>query len=452
MNLCTSLLEITESNLNFIQDAKLFFMIALALASLLVPIFKGNFTTDKSKLGILSLSTFLAIGGTACCGINSAAPVNPFPSAAFGLSIAGIGAAIIFAFMARAFFDIGTKATTISVLAGYMLSTVLTHVIWGMPVIPRYCLTLLLPALHAVLLANLLIFRPIQRSSSAPASRRQPTQNLAKSPLPVALLIVVLLSGFLGSFVRGAMYFAGADYSVIAIESPLIRLAVLAVITLVLGIFGKEYDTFSIFWPWAALPMVVCCVVIPFFGESSPVLVGTIFTVAHNLFNAFNYTLFVDLASRYDRDPIAIFSWGRSFDATGCVIGFASGALLAGSVSISMHLWYMLAIVSLISMIALFALVLLNRHVTDFGKGEAADGNEPAGEASGDNNADLGAEYGLTDRELEVLGLLEHGRSIPYIAEELLISTSTVKTHVQSIYRKLDVHTRQEFLDAVRKA
>ena len=50
----------------------------------------------------------------------------------------------------------------------------------------------------------------------------------------------------------------------------------------------------------------------------------------------------------------------------------------------------------------------------------------------------------LSGQELRVLRLLVAGLSNGAIAEELVVSTNTVKTHVKSIYRKLDVNSRDE--------
>jgi DNA-binding NarL/FixJ family response regulator len=48
----------------------------------------------------------------------------------------------------------------------------------------------------------------------------------------------------------------------------------------------------------------------------------------------------------------------------------------------------------------------------------------------------------LTPRELELLQLAADGLCGPMIAEELVLSRATVRTHFESIYRKLDVHDR----------
>ena len=47
---------------------------------------------------------------------------------------------------------------------------------------------------------------------------------------------------------------------------------------------------------------------------------------------------------------------------------------------------------------------------------------------------------------MDVAVLTYRGHSAKRIAEELLVSESTVKAHLTHIYRKLDVHTKQELI------
>jgi len=55
----------------------------------------------------------------------------------------------------------------------------------------------------------------------------------------------------------------------------------------------------------------------------------------------------------------------------------------------------------------------------------------------------------ITDRELQVLGLVAEGLSNKEISAKLYVSLSTVKTHLAHIYEKMDVNRRTE---AVKKA
>ena len=66
-----------------------------------------------------------------------------------------------------------------------------------------------------------------------------------------------------------------------------------------------------------------------------------------------------------------------------------------------------------------------------------------------DVTADLAREYKLSPREAEVFGFLAKGRSVPYMRDVLVISKSTIETHIKHIYVKCNVHSKQELLDLV---
>ncbi len=60
--------------------------------------------------------------------------------------------------------------------------------------------------------------------------------------------------------------------------------------------------------------------------------------------------------------------------------------------------------------------------------------------------AAIPAELGISAREAQIIALFAQGRSANWISEDLLISKNTVRSHVRSIYTKLDVHSRKELL------
>lgn len=53
----------------------------------------------------------------------------------------------------------------------------------------------------------------------------------------------------------------------------------------------------------------------------------------------------------------------------------------------------------------------------------------------------------LSKRELEILSLLAQGHSNQEIAEKLFVSLSTVKTHIQNLFEKLDVKRRTQAIE-----
>jgi len=58
--------------------------------------------------------------------------------------------------------------------------------------------------------------------------------------------------------------------------------------------------------------------------------------------------------------------------------------------------------------------------------------------------------YGLSERELEVISLLSHGLLYKEISERLGISPNTVKNHCKNIYKRLHVQNKTEAINKYR--
>lgn len=63
----------------------------------------------------------------------------------------------------------------------------------------------------------------------------------------------------------------------------------------------------------------------------------------------------------------------------------------------------------------------------------------------------LAAQLELSKRELEVLDLMAKGHSNQEIAAKLFVSLSTVKTHNQNLFEKLDVKRRTQAVEKAKR-
>ncbi len=70
---------------------------------------------------------------------------------------------------------------------------------------------------------------------------------------------------------------------------------------------------------------------------------------------------------------------------------------------------------------------------------------------SGANGARTRLEDPLSEREIEVLGLLATGKTNSEVARDLFVSVGTVKSHTGNIYRKLGARNRAEALARARE-
>ena len=76
----------------------------------------------------------------------------------------------------------------------------------------------------------------------------------------------------------------------------------------------------------------------------------------------------------------------------------------------------------------------------------AFDASRPSSGLSG-----LESQPRLTSRQREVLDLIAAGLSTSEIANQLTLSTETVRNHLRSLFRVLRVHTRLEAIAAARR-
>lgn len=65
--------------------------------------------------------------------------------------------------------------------------------------------------------------------------------------------------------------------------------------------------------------------------------------------------------------------------------------------------------------------------------------------------SELSKNNGLTPREEEVFQLVARGESMTKIADELFVSVNTVKAHINHIYRKFQIHSKDELLGLLQK-
>ncbi len=80
-----------------------------------------------------------------------------------------------------------------------------------------------------------------------------------------------------------------------------------------------------------------------------------------------------------------------------------------------------------------------------------SNGNQHGRRADFVADTSLISQLELSKRELEILGLLALGHSNQEIASTLFISVSTVKTHLQNLFAKLDVKRRIQAVETARR-
>ena len=182
----------------------------------------------------------------------------------------------------------------------------------------------------------------------------------------------------------------------------------------------------------------------------------------YEFFDILTWVLFVDVSRRRNENALHIFGLGVAFMfagmGAGTMAGRACDAMIAsGDVQISV-----VAMLATLCLVVVAFMVLPEGVVSQLSQTMRTSRKEKeAEEAPAVATADAGAgrleqhcacvarDYGLTPRESEVIVLLAYGRTLSIIARDLQIAKGTARTHIENIYRKLDVHKQQELIDLV---
>ena len=174
--------------------------------------------------------------------------------------------------------------------------------------------------------------------------------------------------------------------------------------------------------------------------------------IAQTLVVMLLWAMLADVAHHSTASPLVIFAsgWLATYEASAAfaarsLAAFASATFLGQLESPAIAVTVLAYVVTVTVVLALNDSAFAQRRI--FADLDVA-APVPAVFESLDAGCErLGAECGLTVREVEVLQMLVKGRSKSYIAETLFISENTVRSHSKHIYQKLGVHSKQEVLD-----
>ena len=216
--------------------------------------------------------------------------------------------------------------------------------------------------------------------------------------------------------------------------------ALMAVGVAFLLIAAKLRDRFNATLTYRlSLPIMVAgFVAIALFFDTHAAVSILLINAGYEFFDILTWVLFVDVSRRRNENALHIFGLGVAFMFAGMGVGTLAGkacdAMIAsGDVQMSQ----------------LSQTMRTSRKEKEAEEAPAVATADAGAGRLEQHCACVARDYGLTPRESEVIVLLAYGRTLSIIARDLQIAKGTARTHIENIYRKLDVHKQQELIDLV---
>lgn len=358
----------------------------------------------------------------------------------FASFVAGIAVAVLFWAWGAAFMATLGRYIGVRLGAAFAVGAALYVVAHLLPAVAARGFVVAMPILSVACLA---VGRFVP--ASLPKSSRPVTEH-GKHVFARAV-IAVLLMGFSESCMRSVfqsddVVFKSQAYQWVLLGSALVASVLIACVAR----FRPGRDSVG------RVNYVIMLVMVFFF-----LLTPAVFEIGYGadvttmicffLLYLFVWTALLQIAAFYGLRARQAFGVGLGFMYLGCLLGSYTGSHLSGVIAANYRLQIALSLGCAVLVLVSMLFVADERTFVEL---LDADGESPAAPRRFGLRCDRMAQlYGLTPKETEVMVLVAKGRSAQRIQEALGVSASTVNTHVNHIYRKMGVHSRQEMLDLI---
>ncbi|MFR3091743.1 MAG: response regulator transcription factor [Eggerthella lenta] len=311
------------------------------------------------------------------------------------------------------------------------------------------CRGLLLPWLGAVVL----VLPVVSLAACAAGFRSLPSGELprakpSKFSFPWKIVLLMAIYAFAYGLKESSMY-----QSTLGPHSAFGTLAVAAIVFVGVIARGGKFD-FGVIYRIALPLMVAAFLILPNVGVLGQAASDFCTSASYTAFSILIMLIMANLCYRYGMSAVWLFGIERGVRALFTLFGRQTEQLLgapsfglAGSDAVVSGLVVILVVAA--TMILFSEKELSSRWGVSFlgEDGTAGDRAIVKKQELANRCQELARSYGLSPREEEVLLPLAQRKTVGSIERELFIANGTAKTHIRHIYRKLDIHSRDELSD-----
>jgi DNA-binding CsgD family transcriptional regulator len=335
---------------------------------------------------------------------------------------------------------LGTRVLIIYTTLSFLLAAVLHLVISSLPPFVTAI------AVTAIPLLSLLMLRihhsVVDAGEQGDQDRRNFNIEELKASLPPRILIGFLVVMFIyGGAV--SLHNINGSNGIEQLITDVTSLLVVAIGALSIGLFtSRQVLSLGVGFRLSLLLIAALFIPLALLDRSFTPLSSFFASAGSNAIEILSWILLAYIAAG-SRIPIfTIFAACNTVFHIGMAAGELSGILMADHV-------LLFSILAICALVALSGFAFIDRDTTILLQPPNANELSQIIRKSGvmeSSVAGIAKEFGLSEREREVFELWSVGYGAKAIEKKLFISPSTIKTHIQHIYEKCDVHSRMEII------
>lgn len=362
------------------------------------------------------------------------------PWCSIAATLAGIACAVLFLGWAHAFANAAGSRSFVWLALAFSCGASVFFVTLSLPTQAALAITYLLPLASTAMLATTGVDSQRERAAKA-----LPPRTL---PAFLRMLLSLFLIGLAESLLRALFLEVdpGAQYS--AYQTLFLLATLCAALTVTAASRYRKN-------PARALNRT-CLFMLVVLSLLAPIIMGNGIwgdlpaLTCYCLFYLFAWATLSQMTGVFKLPVRLAFGWGLGTAYAGCLAGTFFGSLIASRIDLSYQGESIMALICALLVLIALIFVMDERMLTHLLDTDSERPVTPRRFALRIEEA--ARAHGLTSKETDVLMLAAKGRTTQRICEELGISTGTANTHLAHIYKKFDVHDRQQLIDMLEDA
>lgn len=355
-----------------------------------------------------------------------------------GSILTGVGSGVFVVLWAEQLAGIGSMQTIGFSVVALLMAAVAYVLVILLPVDVAQLLVALLP------LVNVMFYLHLRHG--VPRLARSARNVVVKARPPYRMVLIALFFGLSFGAMKGLMTPMSAEW--LAVRDALNIAAIIAGALLLWVTVGVCKMDFNHLTYQVALPLMAAGFLFLPLHEPYSVIGTAVHQFGYQYFYVVLWATWPILVQRGKNPAAWVVTWGMFAIQLGQLVGSVAAAVAMGVICDDLGK-AMLSAGAVFVMLLIVLFVFGNKTVeTGWGSVRPAEAASPHTEFD-DAATRLARRFRLSPREIEVFFLIAKGRNRAFIANELAISDETVKSHVKSLYRKLDAHSQQDVIDLV---
>ncbi len=390
----------------------------------------------SEKLWVRYGAGLLMVAGTISSYYSLSSPQVATWASYPGTIAAGVGTALIILLWSEFYGCLNTARVALYYSSSLLFSAFIVFLMKGFVFDYAAVFTTLLPVISLICLS--------MSYSSIPDEDR-PKRTWGRFSFPWKPMALMAVYAFAYGMRESAIYVESGPHSSWGV--------ILASALIIAGVVSQsERFDFSLIYRTAFPVMVGGLLIIPLFTDVGSHISNISVSASYAAFSVIIMIILSNISYRYGVGAVWLFGIERGLRALVMWLGRMTTTSLAAS-GLSSGVQSSLVTSAVVLLVMVCTLLFLSEKELSSPWGVTLLGDDASDDQLREKSrlaalsSTLIADYQLSPREAEVLQLLSQKKTVCEIKDELFISQGTAKAHIAHIYRKMDLHTREELYE-----